>query len=74
MIYTIRYYRDAAGLVTREPHGTPAGDWDRHETAAALLADYPHAARLLGWPESVVYWTARTGPAHGRAVVATSDA
>jgi len=73
MIYTVSYERDSAGIITRQPLGTPAAAWGRYGNTAELLAEHPHAERLLGWPEGVVYWSAATGPAHGVAIVATSE-
>ena len=56
MVYT----RDEGGRITRE-----------HRTAAVpaeeIKSRYPHAEKLVGWPETAVYWTTAFGWGNGLA-------
>jgi hypothetical protein len=56
----ITYTRDESGVLQRT-HGKLS------ITAAQRAEDYPHAERLVGWPERTVYWTRRSGAAVGLA-------
>lgn len=55
------YQRDAGGRVERLH--------TQVNLPACESADYKHAETLMGWAESVVYWTADVGPATGIAPV-----
>ena len=56
----ITYERSASGALTRMPLHLA------NHSARDPIA-YPHAERLLGWPETLVYWDRATGYAIGQA-------
>ena len=56
------YSRDDSGKIQRGR---------RVVVPADSLAEYPHAERLAGWPEPVVFWAAPTGTAGGLAPAST---
>ena len=56
----VTYTRPEDGIVSRT-HGRVV------MTGRERSEQYPHAERLVGWPERSVYWTRSTGPALGLA-------
>ncbi len=54
----ITYSRDESGIVQRTHSRVTLRKDDR-------AMQYPHAERLRGWPERLVYWSSATGPATG---------
>jgi hypothetical protein len=55
---------------TRSESGTVTRDHNRIQLAKAeRTAQYPHAEKLLGWAERMVYWSSQTGAAIGVAAV-----
>jgi hypothetical protein len=57
MKYVI-YRLDESGLLTRTHVPIVLTEQER-------LEEYPHRTRLLGWPETVVYWRSESGRSVG---------
>jgi hypothetical protein len=57
MKYVI-YRRDESGLLTRTHEPVVLTKQER-------VAEYPHRTRLLGWPETSVFWRSESGRSVG---------
>ena len=55
----VTYQRSASGTIERIHDARPT------MTKAQRTEQYPHAERLLGWPETTVYWVCAAGPCVG---------
>lgn len=57
-MHYVTYHRAESGALTRAHAHVELSEENR-------AARYPHAEKLLGWPERTVFWTSTAGPALG---------